>query len=538
MDQESSEPSSTSHSNLDNDFRNRSSVFIFTISLIIFIGTRLWHLTSSCLWFDEIFSVHAARHDWSGLIRFVSADIIHPPFFYLLLKVWIGIGGESLLWLRLLPILISIATVVPFLLLCREFELTSTEIKLALLLLAVNGYLIKYAQEVRMYSLLLFLSVCSFWLFIRFFKAHSNAKKQLVLLSVINLLLIYTHYYGWLVVATEAVMLMVWQRHKLLDFFIAVGVLLLAFSPWVYALTSYSSPGDLRQNIGWIARPRLSDIAQFLILLGEPFYFRQSSIEPLYYRGSALIGFLLLGLSILMLLWQTIRQKRRDKEYFAGVVEWLLAFLIVPLALAFLLSWILPNSVWGTRHLIIVAVPYSLLAAIALNRLHPFWVKTSVFVVLGCWLFLSGLIFLLRRETTFIWCAWEQLAQQIAKQPTQAAPINIYAFEDLIAYHLWFALVEQENNQFKIGVIKQVPGLQEDPAYFLPRGFTDITTLDLSQFTEYESWIAFRDFCWDEKRPPLKTFAERGYKVGTVLEISAGGQRAFLVHLSRIQNWE
>ena len=511
--------------------RNPSATIAYILILSLFIGARLWHLTSSCLWFDEIFGIHAARYSWSQLIKFVAADIIHPPLFYVLLKVWIAIGGESLLWLRLLPALTGIAVVGPFYLLCRELGLKATEIKLALLLLAVNGYLIKYAQEVRMYSLLLFLSVCSFWLFIRFFKARANRGSQLVFQFLVNLLLVYTHYYGWLVVAAEAVMLLLWQRNKLRGFFIAVGILLLAFSPWVYAVVSFSSSGDLRQNIGWIARPCLSDIAEFLILLGEPFYFRQSSIEPLYYRGSALIGVPLLGVPILVLLWQTIRQKRRDEGHVAGPVEWLLVFLIVPLALAFLLSWILPHSVWGTRHLIILAVPYSLLAAIALNRLNPFWVKTTVIIVLTCWLFLAGTLFLLKRETTFIWCAWEQLAIRVAQQPLSNEPVKIYAFEDLVAYHLWFALEGQESRQFQIGVIKQVPGLQEDPAYFLPRGFADITTLDLSQFNEKESWIAFRDFSWDQKRPPLKTFAEQGYKVGTVLEISAGGQRAFLVRL-------
>lgn len=518
--------------------RNHYSTFVFILILTLYVGARLWRLTSSCLWFDEIFSVHAARYDWSQLIKFVAADIIHPPLFYFLLKVWIGIGGESVLWLRLLPALISIAVVVPFFLLCRDLGLHATEIKLALLLLAVNGYLIKYAQEVRMYSLLLFLSVCSFWLFTRFFKAPASGRKQLALLSLVNLLLIYTHYYGWLVIAAEAVIVILWQRHKLRNFSIAVGALLIAFGPWVYAVMSFSSPGDLRQNIGWIARPSLFDIAQFLILLGEPFYFRQSNIEPLYYRGSALIGFLLLGVPILVLVWQTVRQRRRDKARVAGPVEWLLAFLIIPLALAFLLSWILPHSIWGTRHLIIVAVPYSLLAAIALNRLQPFWIKTTIFIVLACWLFLAGTIFIFRRPTTFIWCAWEQLARQVAQQPVSTAPVKIYAFEDLIAYHLWFALQEREDNRFKVGVIKQVPGLQEDPAYFLPRGFNDITTVDPSRLEEEEIWIAFRDFKWDPQRPPLKTLTERGYQMRNVLENSLGGQRAFLVNLSRIQNRE
>ncbi|HKY29214.1 MAG TPA: hypothetical protein VJM12_14845 [Pyrinomonadaceae bacterium] len=437
-------------------------------------------------------------------------------------------GGESLLWLRVFPALTSIGALIPFWFLCRKLRLGVAETNLALLLLAVNGYLIKYAQDVRMYSLLLFLSVCSLWLFVRFFKASTGARKQLIILSIVNLLLIYTHYYGWLVVAGELSIVLIWQRQKLLDLFIATAVLLLAFSPWVYAVASISGRGDLMQNIGWIARPRLSDITQFFILLNEPFYFRQSSVEPLYYRGSALLGFLLLTVPILVMLWKTYRQRHAP-----GAVQWLFVFSAIVIGLAFLLSWIFPYSVWGTRHLIILAVPYAVLAAIALNRLQPYWLKTTVVLIFGCWLFLAGTIFLLPRPATFIWCAWEQLAQQIAQQPRSAAPIKIYAFEDLIAYHLWFALQEQDRNRFSVAVIKRVPGVEEDPAYFLPRGFSDIATVDLAKFDEAESWIAFRDFTWDENRPPLKTLSERGYKVGNVLEVSLGGQRAFLVRISQ-----
>ena len=379
-----------------------------------------------------------------------------------------------------------------------------------------------------MYSLLLFLSVCSLWLFVRFFKAPAGARKQLIILSIVNLLLIYTHYYGWLVVAGELFIVLVWHRQKLLDFFIATAILLLAFSPWVYAVTAVSGRGDLTQNIGWIARPRLSDIAQFFILLNEPFYFRQSSVEPLYYRGSALLGFLLLTVPILVMLWKTYRQRHA-----AGPMQWLFVFSATVIGLAFLLSWVFPYSVWGTRHLIILAVPYAVLAAIAFNRLQPYWLKTTVILIFGSWLFLAGTIFLMRRPATFIWCAWEQLAQQVTQQPSSTAPVKIYAFEDLIAYHFWFALPEHDRNRFPVAVIKRVPGVEEDPAYFLPRGFSDVATVDLAQFSEAESWIVFRDFNWDENRPPIKALAEMGYKVGNVLEVSAGGQRAFLVRISR-----
>ncbi len=527
-------PEHSTHTNQDpnSHLRNPSSVFIFALIISLFIGARVWRLTASCLWFDEIFSVHAAGYEWCRLLSFVAADVIHPPLFYALLKVWIAIGGESLLWLRLFPALISIAVVVPFFLLCRELNMRAAEIKLALLLLAVNGYLIKYAQEVRMYSLLLFFSVCSLWLFVRFSKAPARAKKHLLVLSAINLLLVYTHYYGWLVVAAEAALLLYSQRDKLLDFFIAAALLLLAFSPWAYAVTSLSEPGDLRQNIGWVARPRLLDIAQLFTLLSEPFYFRQSSNEPLFYRWSVFAGFLLIGLPLVVLLWQRFRQRDREPGP-VDTVKSLLVFFLAPLILAFLLSWLLPHSIWGTRHLIILAVPYSLLAAIAVHHLRSLWIKTTVLILLGCWLFVGGSGFLLRPVPNYVWCVWEQLGRQVAQQSAAQGPVSIYAFEDLVAYHLWFVLRNEEGEQFKIGVLKGVPGLPEDPAYFLPRGFNDVTTMDYLRLEEEETWIAFRDLGWDEERPPLKNLSGMGYQIEQVLEASAGGQRAFLVKISR-----
>lgn len=518
-----------------------SSLVLFALIVGLFIGARLWGLTASCFWFDEIFSVHAARHEWSRLPGFLAADIIHPPLFYALLKVWISIGGESLVWLRLFPALSSIAVIIPFFLLCRELRLGATEIKLALLLMAVNGYLIKYAQEVRMYSLLLLFTVCSLWLFTRFFNAMTDSRKQLLALFVFNLLLVYTHYYGWLVITAEVALLLLWGRDKLADFLIAVAVLLLCFSPWVYLVILAAEPGKgLAQNIGWVTRPGLADAIQFFTLLNDPFYFRQSSNELLYSPLSLLAGIMLFGLPLLTLVWQLVRQGRKaGRQPFGtsegtpkGTPKFLLLLTFLPLVLAFLVSWVLPYSAWGTRHLIVVSVPYLLLAAIALIRLHPEWLRITVSLLLGCWWFLAGAGMLLSRGENHIWCTWEQLSRQIIQQQPNATEVkNVYAFEALIAYHLWFALEDAEGERFKVRLIKGIPGLHEDPAYFLPRAFSDIEVQDLSALNEKHFWIAFRDTSWSEERPPIKTMTEKGYQVRSVLEVKAGGQRAFLVEL-------
>lgn len=512
-------------------FSSYSSILIFALIAGVFIGARLWGLTASCLWFDEVFSVHAAQHNWSRLLGFVAADIVHPPLFYALLKVWISIGGESLLWSRLFPMLTSIVVIIPFFLLCRELHLGATVIRLSLLLMAVNGYLIKYAQEVRMYSLLLFLTVCSLWLFIRFFNV-THSRKCLLALSVLNLLLIYTHYYGWLVIAAEAAFLVLWDRDKLPDFLIAAAVLLLCFSPWVYAVTISTEQGrGLAQNIGWVGRPRLADVVQLFALLNAPFYFRQSSNQLAYGRWGLLAGLLIFGPPLGALSWRLLRQRYKQGELLSAA-KWLILFSVLPLVIALVASWVLPYSVWGTRNLIIVAVPYLLLAAIAVDRLRPEWLRITLLLLLGCWLFLGGTGMLLRRADTYIWCSWDQLGQQmVQRQRNPAESIKVYAFEELVAYHLWFALEESGDGRFEVGLIKGVPGLREDPAYFLPRSFSDISVEDLDALNEEHLWIAFRDTEFDEHNPPLQTLKDRGYEIREVLQAEAAGQRAFLVEL-------
>ena len=207
---------------------------VFALACGLYVAARLWQLTGYSLLPVEIFSVRAIRHNWTDMIAFLAKDIVHPPLFYVLLKLWMGIGGESLLWLKLFPALISFAMIVPFFLLCRELKLRAAEINLALLLMAINGYLVYYAQEVRMYSLLLFLTICSLWLFARFFNSADRAKYHLVALFAVNLLLVYTQYYGWLVVGLEGLFVLMWRRHKLLSFALSVAGLILCFIPWIY----------------------------------------------------------------------------------------------------------------------------------------------------------------------------------------------------------------------------------------------------------------------------------------------------------------
>src|SRR5207247_8481449 len=105
-------------------------------------------------------------------------------------------------------------------------------------------------------------------------------------------------------------------------------------------------------------------------------------------------------------------------------------------------------------------------------RIHAYWIRVAVALVLGCWFLLAGAVAVITPPPFFSWCAWEQLLQQMPT-PTYSEPTRIYAFEDLVAYHIWFASTKARENKFQVIVIKGIAAVPEDPAFFLPRLFDE-----------------------------------------------------------------
>lgn len=464
---------------------------------VLYVAIRIWHLTDSCLWFDEIFSVHAAEHPWGSLFKFVAQDLIHPPLFYATLKLWIGIGGESLLWLRTLPVVFSALALVPFVYLCKELKFSSSVMLLSLAFLAVNGSLIKYTQTLRMYSMLMFLSLLSIWLFARYF----NRGKSFVPLLIVNFLLIYTHYFGWLVIGSEIIAILLFQLIKWRRMVTMAVVLFVSFVPWIWAVLQAASAGsDVGQNISWMARPGLREMLSFLFDLTEPFYFQASNAEPAsLYRVSVPIVLILFTAFVIYLVnWKDDGDKQR--VYFLSV------FVLFPLVAAFLASWLSPYSVWGTRHLIIIYAPVAILLAYLLTRIPTAWLRTASITLL---LLLSGYAFVLqamRPSPRYVWCEWNNVANEIK----DTKPTKIYTFENLVAYHLWFAL--RDSREHPVEVVKGIDVRTDDETYFLPRGFDEVKNARIEEINQENIWLAFRTSVDGEEGPLLENFEKAGYR--------------------------
>jgi hypothetical protein len=518
----------------------------FIAVLFVYIAVRFWHVTASCLWFDEIFSVHAAEHSWSSILDFVALDLIHPPLFYVLLKLWIAFGGESLLWLRLLPVLISFLAVVPFVLLSRELKLSSWATIFALFLIAVNGPLIKYAQEVRMYSLLMCLSLFSMWLYLRYLRNGNGT----IALSAINVLLVYTHYFGWFVILAEMA-IPAWRMMSCVPLFRrdspAVGwcdnlprvtatfaiivVPVLAFLPWIVAVFSTASSGSgLQENIGWMHRPGPRELGTLILNLVEPFYFSVTSIDPesVYVVSLPVLITVIIVLTAFFVGYRTIDdvQKTASKE--------LLIFTIVPLIAIFLASWALPYSIWGTRHLILVFVPFTLLVATSLSNLSSKGLQVGALTI---FLLFTGGAFVVEAESSKpqpVWCGFEVLGNELQAD----GHVPVYVFEDLAAYHLWFTFRTYPDPKMRQRVVKVdgFPGMTEDKAFFIPRGIGDeyLTHGDLPLRTDgTQLWIVYRAPSLDLTKPPLNLLSVQGFKLRRQESFDGGQTKVFALLLEK-----
>lgn len=484
----------------------------------LYAAVRFWRLTSSCLWFDEIFSVHAAEHSWDTILNFISLDLIHPPLFYVLLKVWIAMAGDGLFWLRLLPVLFSIITVVPFLGLCRELKLGFWTQILALFFLAINGALIKYAQEVRMYSLLLCLAVFSMWIFCRWL----NRGKSFLALVLVNILAVYTHYFGWFIVAAEISAILILQRSKWRHAGSILATTAGFFAPWAYAVAHAAVNGSqLAQNIGWITRPGFRAAIDFALDVVEPFYYQMSSAEA--------TSTFFISLPILIVALVSLASFATSRNRIDGLSKENATLLALfggpPILVALIGSWILPYSIWGTRHLIIVFIPLLVALSMSIAALKPMSVRRLALATLAVCFGLSLFFYWMRGGVADLsWCRWETMLTELG------ASENVYASEDLIAYHVWFS---KRNTGIKIFNVKAHDGVRGDDAYFLPRGFEGVKTIEISDIDENRVLLAYRASEMNENEPPLRALKARGYEVKNSKQITVNDDGTIIALLER-----
>ncbi|MFP5263471.1 MAG: hypothetical protein ACLGJB_16330, partial [Blastocatellia bacterium] len=313
-----------------------------------------------------------------------------------------------------------------------------------------------------------------------------------------NLLLVYTHYYGWLVVGVEFLALLLWGRTKLPAFCFAVAALAACFIPWAYAASQAAiKKGGLAGNLGWNRPPDFEHFSSYFVMLAGGLEERWKYFGATFDRMVSVFPKLALLFSFPVLAWgwQAVRSARGKSQ---SVTLWWLAMLsFLPAVISFWASQALPQSIWAPRYLIISAPPFMMMLAIACMKLDPSWLRLTIALLLFGWCALSGAVQMTHRDMV----AYEPIVQRLAGLEAAGGGFTkIYTDNYNIASTLNFYLertdgkglraawvndyAEAEGDRFRVAFMKYAPEAQEEvEGAFKSRGYEVSEEFKVEAFT-------------------------------------------------------
>lgn len=168
----------------------------FLLLLIVLVAAvlRIYHLSFKSISIDESIGWLYVIEPIQRVIIMTINDV-HPPLFYILHHFWIKVSGTSEAGLRSISVFFAILSVGAIYHLGKMFFDKKTGL-IAAFLLALSPWHIWISQNARSNSTLLFFIILSIYTFYQIL--HSGQKKWFFYYTIVTLLAIYLHYFGFM----------------------------------------------------------------------------------------------------------------------------------------------------------------------------------------------------------------------------------------------------------------------------------------------------------------------------------------------------
>ncbi len=326
--------------------------YLFAVALLLLLGAlvRIHNLGGPSLWMDEAWSVWAAQQPTAADTTRAAVADVHPPFYFLLLKAWVGLAGDSEFAGRMLSLCCGLLTLA--FTYRAAFEMFSPCAGwMAVLVAAASSYQVYYARELRMYTLVPMLGAAAIFFYQRWLRAVGRGS-ALGYWAAITLLL-YTHYFGALV--PLALLLHYWlvlpeQRRRIPGWLLIHLSAFVAFAPWlpVLLMQVVATPGGLDQ-----ATPTNPNTLRYIL---DVF----TDAQPLLYVGLIAVA-----------LVSARKPGRRSTPVSLAPLSWAVLVLLwafVPLGLTLWVNTRFP--IFTIQNLTLAAPPVAILAGVGLSRLR------------------------------------------------------------------------------------------------------------------------------------------------------------------------
>lgn len=325
------------------------------IVILVALLLRLINLNQS-LWLDEAINVLAiTQYGLFDMVTKYSLADFHPPGYFALLWMWTSVGGTEEIWVRLPSVLFGVLTIYFTYLLGNELFKKKVGL-LASLLMAIAPLHVYYSQEARMYALAAFPAVASFTFFIRVLKRGGKLNQMGYITS--SILVVYSDYLTYLIFPAQLLYILLFEREKIKIFFLPVVTIILAAVPWFLIFPSQlaTGVGAAAGLPGWKEVVGGAGIKDLLLIPIKTFFGRISIENKLYYGLVSGLVSVVFG----YIFYQGL--KKFDKQ-----TKLLILWIIIPLSLAFVVSFFIPVLTYF--RMLFILPPFYLILAKGIDAL-------------------------------------------------------------------------------------------------------------------------------------------------------------------------
>jgi len=327
-------------------FRITHEILLLGCILVLGACLSLFLLGSKSIWFDEALSIQRVQLWHVGWGELFTYDR-NMWFYYMLLFGWGHLGnGEA--FLRGLSVLFALGSLPVYYLLSKHLFGQKVAL-LAVFLLAINSFFVRYAQEVRGYSLYFLLSLMSTWIFLKLLHKPSKILYFLYILCVA--LSIYTQIFAVFLLLIHTLLLLFTSRSSWKRYSICVLLILICISPLLL------KGGQAKDNLAWIPPVQITTLPAYFLAL--------SSEQPFL----CILYALLCSISLIWIVSMTRKERHlfllsKDGWKDAFIYTWLFLPLLLTLCYSVLFS-----PVFVDRYLITGLAPLLLLVSIGLSKI-------------------------------------------------------------------------------------------------------------------------------------------------------------------------
>ncbi len=289
--------------------------FLHILVLVVGGGIFIGGCFQNSLWFDDSYSVGLVSNDLIDVIKWATFDV-HPPLYYIMLKLFTMVFGNSLAVMRIFSAIGAILFAsLGITHIRRDF---GKKIGFWYTFVTVfSASTLNYALQIRMYTWTAFFVMLTAIYAYRYFN-QPDSKKNRVLFLVFSIASAYTHYFGLFATASINIVMVIAtkkQKGDVKTWFKNAAIQIGAYIPGGI-IFAYQA---LLNGASWI-RVEWPDVVFDLTsyhLLGDVL---KSFVEPISYGYQnifySLHGFVFLALYIVAgyILYRCVKQGRYDTK--------------------------------------------------------------------------------------------------------------------------------------------------------------------------------------------------------------------------------